>query len=147
MKDPFSLAEGRAFSRVLADVGRSGGASSHRAGRALNPAANAAFPFIDGEADDSAPVDPTDWFVELDEPLPIESDEPLSESPEAIALELGLDRAVSEEDLSRAKRRFMWRNHPDRRGQSQRGNANRRVAIANMLIDRARAKLAAGRRG
>jgi hypothetical protein len=40
----------------------------------------------------------------------------------------------------------MWRNHPDRHRESQRASATRRVAIANMLLDRAQARLARGRR-
>jgi hypothetical protein len=40
----------------------------------------------------------------------------------------------------------MWRNHPDRCSEAQRPLADRRVAVANMLIDRARAKLVGARR-
>jgi hypothetical protein len=61
----------------------------------------------------------------------------LSVDPAAIAAELGLGEALSPEALNRARRRFMWENHPDRRHDLSRELANRRVAIANMLIDRA----------
>jgi hypothetical protein len=61
----------------------------------------------------------------------------LNVDPEAIAAELGLSRATSRDDLKRARRRFMWENHPDRRPDAPPELANRRVAIANMLIDRA----------
>jgi hypothetical protein len=71
---------------------------------------------------------------------------PLSDDPEAIAAELGLSDAPTLADLSRARRRFMWANHPDRRPDAPRELANRRVAIANMLLDRAEAALAANRR-
>ena len=37
----------------------------------------------------------------------------------------------------------MWVNHPDRRPDAPRELANRRVAIANMLLDRAEAALKA----
>jgi hypothetical protein len=40
----------------------------------------------------------------------------------------------------------MWRHHPDRRGEGQRDIATRRVAIANMLLDRAQARVASGRK-
>ncbi len=40
----------------------------------------------------------------------------------------------------------MWANHPDRRPDAPRELANRRVAIANMLLDRAEAALAGKRR-
>ncbi len=71
---------------------------------------------------------------------------PLSDDPEAIAAELGLGGAPTLADLSRARRRFMWVNHPDRRPDAPRELANRRVAIANMLLDRAEAALKANRR-
>ena len=71
---------------------------------------------------------------------------PLSDDPDAIAAELGLSEAPTLADLSRARRRFMWANHPDRRPDAPRELANRRVAIANMLLDRAEAALATNRR-
>jgi hypothetical protein len=71
---------------------------------------------------------------------------PLSDDPDAIAAELGLSGAPTLADLSRARRRFMWANHPDRRPDAPRELANRRVAIANMLLDRAEAALTANRR-
>lgn len=69
-----------------------------------------------------------------------------SDDPEAIAAELGLAGAASLADLRRARRRFMWANHPDRRSDTPADLANRRVAIANMLVDRAEAALGAPRR-
>jgi len=45
--------------------------------------------------------------------------------------------------LTRLRRRYMWANHPDRCADAPRERANRRVGIANMLIDRARAALLA----
>jgi len=71
---------------------------------------------------------------------------PLTDNPDAIAAELGLGDAPTLADLNRARRRFMWMNHPDRRPDAPRALANRRVAIANMLIDRAEAALAGKRR-
>jgi hypothetical protein len=135
------------FGRVLADVGRAGVRDSERVTRLFNPAAGAAFPLGESDAGDAQGMDSVlDCFVEDASPTPEEYDLPLSDDPQTIAQELGLDRAANEEDLNRARRRFMWRNHPDRRGEAQRGLADRRVAVANMLIDRARAKLAAARR-
>ena len=132
------------FGRVLADVGR---ARVRDSARLFNPAAGAAFPLGASDAGDAQEMDSVlDWFVEQASPPPEEYDPPLSDDPETIAQELGLDRAANEEDLNKARRRFMWRNHPDRRGEAQRELADRRVAVANMLIDRARAKLAATRR-
>ena len=71
---------------------------------------------------------------------------PLTDDPDAIAAELDLSDAPTLADLGRVRRRFMWANHPDRRPDAPRELANRRVAIANMLIDRAEAALAANRR-
>ena len=56
---------------------------------------------------------------------------------EDIAAELGLSGLNSLAELHRARRRFMWANHPDRRSDLDRDFANRRVALANMLLDRA----------
>jgi hypothetical protein len=77
---------------------------------------------------------------------PVEPAAPLTDDPDAIAAELGLSGAPTLADLSRVRRRFMWANHPDRRPDAPRELANRRVAIANMLLDRAEAALAANRR-
>jgi hypothetical protein len=147
MKHPSRQAEGRAFSRILADVGRSGARDEESLARLLNPAAAAAFPFVESDSPDGAGWDDVlDGFVEQDEEPGEGEGLSSSDRPEVIALELGLDRLSSEEELNRARRRFMWRNHPDRRNQAQRALADRRVAVANMLIDRARAALAARRK-
>ncbi len=69
-----------------------------------------------------------------------------SDDPAAIAAELGLTNALTHGELNRARRRFMWNNHPDRRPDVPRDLANRRVAIANMLLDRAQNALAGRRR-
>jgi hypothetical protein len=79
-------------------------------------------------------------------PPPVGPTAPLSDDSDAIAAELGLSATPTLADLSRARRRFMWANHPDRRHDAPRELANRRVAIANMLLDRAEAALAANRR-
>ena len=80
------------------------------------------------------------------EPERVEPAAPLTDDPDAIAAELGLSGAPTLADLKRVRRRFMWANHPDRRPDAPRELANRRVAIANMLIDRAEATFAAPRR-
>ena len=56
---------------------------------------------------------------------------------EAIRRELQLATISTRAELQRARRRFMWANHPDRRTDLPRDLATRRVATANMLIDRA----------
>jgi hypothetical protein len=142
MKTPFAPPEEQPFHRILADVQRSRRREHEDGSPLVNPAAGAAFPFVESEAGPPAAwQDALDFFVESEEPVSIELDARLSDDPEAIARELSLDRLSSEEDLNRARRRFMWRNHPDRLPESQRALADRRVAVANMLIDRAVAKL------
>jgi hypothetical protein len=69
-----------------------------------------------------------------------------SDAPDVIASELALSGTADLAGLQSLRRRFMWMNHPDRRPDLPRELANRRVAIANMLIDRAlRANRSAGR--
>jgi hypothetical protein len=77
---------------------------------------------------------------------PAEPMAPLTDDPDAIAAELGLSATPTLAELSIVRRRFMWANHPDRRRDAPRELANRRVAIANMLLDRAEAALAVKRR-
>jgi len=145
MKNSLRQKPDRGFHRVLAEIQRTR-REEDRDRRLRSPAAGAAFPFVESETHEALDWrDESDFFVD-DEPPPAESENLLSDSPEAIALELGLDRMLSEEELSRARRRFMWRNHPDRCSEAQRPLADRRVAVANMLIDRARAKLDGARR-
>jgi hypothetical protein len=132
------------FDAILAEVGRSRPPDDEAGRRFVSPAAGAALPFV-GDGWRAAPAWPDDVdFLEADEP-PGAAELPSSDDPEAIARELGLDRALCEWDLDQARRRFMWRHHPDRCEESQRARANRRVAVANMLIDGARSRLA-GRR-
>jgi hypothetical protein len=66
---------------------------------------------------------------------------PPSDDLDAIAAELELASFSTSDEFHRARRRFMWRNHPDRRPEIPAALANRRVAIANMLIDRALKRL------
>ena len=76
------------------------------------------------------------------EPPPIDLEVlPPSDDPESVAAELELARFSTSDEFHRARRRFMWRNHPDRRPEIPAALANRRVAIANMLIDRALKRL------
>jgi hypothetical protein len=77
------------------------------------------------------------WTPEADPPPPGPTPPPPpSAAPEDIAAELGLAAMRTPDDVARARRRFMWENHPDRRADLDRDLANRRVAVANMLLDR-----------
>jgi hypothetical protein len=66
------------------------------------------------------------------------------DTPSEIAAELGLGAALTLDQLTSRWRDFVWRNHPDRQPVAAREGANRRVAIANTLYDRARRELAKG---
>jgi hypothetical protein len=109
------------------------------------PRANveAAF-FADGEAD----VPPFDRF-EADEvaaetaAIDVETVFDMDEGK--IAAELGLKAARSVAALRQARRAFALRNHPDRFHPSLRDKANQRMQLANMLLDRRRKEIEAGR--
>jgi len=67
------------------------------------------------------------------------------DNQEAIASELGIGGALTEHQLTRRWRAFVWRNHPDRQPPDARERATERVAIANTLYDQARSELTKGR--
>jgi len=60
-----------------------------------------------------------------------------SDDVEVVERELGLAKISTRSGLLQARRAFMWANHPDRRPEWPCDLATRRVALANMLIDRA----------
>jgi hypothetical protein len=87
------------------------------------------------------------WIEEQDEPATaLDAPSSGADTAEAILGELGLNDALTADELNKARRLFMWANHPDRQGEAHRDIATRRVAIANMLVDRAQARLISGRR-
>jgi hypothetical protein len=67
----------------------------------------------------------------------------LSLDPDDIAYELDLDAVSTLEDLSILRRRFARLNHPDRVEAPMRDRANRRMTIANAMIDAAAARISA----
>jgi hypothetical protein len=148
------------FGSVLAEV-ESGGGDPERIARPLGyPFAAVDPPAETADSATSAWDQALAWVEAAGEPPPVEPPAPrfdsvappaepappLTDDPDAIAAELGLSGAPTLADLSRVRRRFMWANHPDRRRDAPRELANRRVAIANMLLDRAEAALAASKR-
>ncbi len=142
------------FARVLDEVERSDDPERGigRVGKLLGyPFATLAPPI---EPDAGRRHDPTelwdealDWIAEPQDAAsaPGTASAP-SEDADSIAADLGLTGALTHDQLNRARRRFMWNNHPDRRPDVPRELANRRVAIANMLVDRAQSALAERRR-
>jgi hypothetical protein len=120
-----------------------------------NPLSTAAAPIPSDAADDPGVENVWDhafaWALDRAPDAPLEPprtdlEVPSSDDPEEIAAELGLASFSTRDELQRARRRFMWRNHPDRRPKISTALANRRVAIANMLIDRALRGLSSGGR-
>lgn len=144
MKTPRRAAA--SFGRVLEDV-----ESAHAAGDGLGRPFEVALPFAEGRSDEAgAAFDQALAFVEdTAAPATVHAGDERqprtlpSDDPQAIAAELGLDGATSLAELRLARRRFMWANHPDRRPDVPPALANRRGAIANMLIDQAEGALAA----
>lgn len=63
------------------------------------------------------------------------SAEPPKTEDQTIADELGLSPELATVDLQRIRRDFAKKNHPDRFEPGSRTNAERRMSIANMLID------------
>jgi hypothetical protein len=63
--------------------------------------------------------------------------EPLRSIEDAVARELSLSDDLEPADLERIRRRFAYRNHPDRVAPSLKGQALERMTIANVLIDQA----------
>ena len=95
------------------------------------------------------PQDAYDELAAETKPAP-SADPPVNETPqapkidppkrdktedEAIADELGLSPGLGPIDLKRIRRDFAKRNHPDRFEPAKRRIAERRMSIANMLID------------
>jgi hypothetical protein len=144
------MREQKSFGRILEalDAPRRGDAS----GRPFtNPLSTATAPIPADASDDPGVENLWDhafaWALDRApdaslEPPPIKLDvPPPSDDPESIATELELASFSTSDEFHRARRRFMWRNHPDRRPEIPSALANRRVAIANMLIDRALKRL------
>jgi hypothetical protein len=112
-------------------------AASADAERPAVPLRNASAP-LDLDPERGAVGDWEMRYEWIEDPDASEFPPPLpSASEDAIASELHLDRARESSDLHKLRREFMWRNHPDRRPEIPSDLANARVAVANMLIDRA----------
>ncbi|MHB8883651.1 MAG: hypothetical protein ACYC5H_00965 [Methylovirgula sp.] len=67
------------------------------------------------------------------------------EDEDQIVVELDLESVATLADLARARRNFALRNHPDLFHPPLRMIANRRMQLANMLLDRRRREIEAGR--
>jgi hypothetical protein len=156
-KESEEEASGARFRQILAEVRRARASLEEPGEEETDPSRFAAHPLANAifSIDDRPPTpggaSPWDealaWIEEYDEPTAVaQSQRPAAESAEAILDELGLSDKLTHDELNQARRLYMWRNHPDRLGEAQRESATRRVAIANMLIDRAQARLISVRR-
>lgn len=76
-----------------------------------------------------SPQSETPQATKIDRPKPQKTED------EAIAEELGLSPDLGAIDLKRIRRDFAKKNHPDRFEPPERSGAERRMSIANMLID------------
>jgi hypothetical protein len=138
------MTERTTFANVLKNVAASP-PSRPRERAFANPLATAAPPLLSSDAGGAGSGTAWDhafaWapdFLAPEDREPEPAPPPPRDDPESIAAELGLAGVSTAAELDRARREFMWRNHPDRRPDLPAGLATRRVAIANMLIDRAR---------
>jgi hypothetical protein len=130
---PTSTAEGWRFDQVLAAVGRAAGGevaenTAAYQGRIvleclLEQAERAATPTADTLAE---------LYVEAAQAAPSKSSRFA-----AVAEELGLRPGLTPAQLASARRGFALANHPDRVSPDEREEATRRMAMANILIDRA----------
>jgi len=134
---PTSNSDGWRFDQVLEAVGRAAtaeaGASAAAAYRGrivleclLEQAGRAPPPTRDTLAE---------LYVDVPQQLPLDAARPSDYA--AVAEELGLRPGLTSRQLSGIRRAFALANHPDRVPSPRRGQATRRMAIANILIDRA----------
>jgi hypothetical protein len=144
------------FQRALDEAGRSNGAASAGSEVGLESTLIVRAPVEFGPAHGGGGEArwglAMNWTSEPDERpaslTPIEASETKGlreDHQEAVASELGIGGALTERQLTRRWRAFVWRNHPDRQPPDAREQATERVAIANMLYDRARSELTKGR--
>ncbi|NNU65340.1 MULTISPECIES: hypothetical protein [Rhizobium] len=74
-------------------------------------------------------------------PEPVMPDHLARIAPEEIAAELAIVAADTQQTLNEKRRAFAKANHPDGVAEPFRDNANRRMMIANLLIDEAMRRL------
>lgn len=75
------------------------------------------------------------------EPEPVMPDHLARIAPEEIAAGLSISSADTQQTLNEKRRAFAKANHPDGVAEPFRANANRRMMIANLLIDEAMRRL------
>ncbi|MBY5840355.1 hypothetical protein J3P71_19245 [Rhizobium leguminosarum] len=119
-----------AFDVMALDVMEGVSAASQRVGQAY---------FDNLELDPAAAI--AEEPAPLPEPKAVMPDHLARIAPEEIAAELAIAAADTQQTLNEKRRAFAKANHPDGVAQPFRDNANRRMMIANLLIDEAMRRL------
>ncbi|MBY3233483.1 hypothetical protein HFO17_02715 [Rhizobium laguerreae] len=119
-----------AFDVMALDVMEGVSAASQRVGQAY---------FDNLELDPAAAI--AEEPAPLPEPKAVMPDHLARIAPEEIAAELAIAAADTQQTLNEKRRAFAKTNHPDGVAQPFRDNANRRMMIANLLIDEAMRRL------
>ncbi|MBY3223928.1 hypothetical protein [Rhizobium laguerreae] len=119
-----------AFDVMALDVMEGVSAASQRVGQAY---------FDNLELDPAAAI--AEEPAPLPEPKAVMPDHLARIAPEEIAAELAIAAADTQQTLNEKRRAFAKTNHPDGVAQPFRDNANRRMTIANLLIDEAMRRL------
>lgn len=135
---PTSIADGWRFDQVLEAVGRE--ADLDKAGERAAAAyrGRIVLECLLEQAGQATPPNRdtlAELYVDMPQHLPLDAAGPSHYA--AVAEELGLRPGLTSQQLSGIRRTFALANHPDRVAPAHRDHATRRMAIANILIDRA----------
>jgi hypothetical protein len=145
-----SMIRTRSFAEILDDLVSDGdeGTDAASRGRSVSGASESGWWHSQFATNAETVLSPdigsvADFYAEQVE----ESDEPIVEmtDEDRIVVELDLASAATLADLAQARRAFALHNHPDRFHPALRAKANGRMQLANMLIDRRRREIEAGR--
>ncbi|MBB4439226.1 MULTISPECIES: hypothetical protein [Rhizobium] len=141
--------------RLKAEDGTDEDAEAPAAHRVLGLATGLAFDVMEGVSAasqrvgeayfDNLDLDPATGIAEeraaAPPPEPVMADHLARIAPEEIAAELAIAATDTPQTLNEKRRAFAKANHPDGVAEPFRDNANRRMMIANLLIDEAMRRL------
>jgi hypothetical protein len=131
---PISTPDGQGFDEVLEAVGRVASAGASERAAAAYRGRIVLDCLLDGAGQAPSPTHETltELYVERpQQPQAVQADYA------AVAAELGLAPDLTSRQLNAKRRSFARSHHPDRVSPQLREEATRRMAIANILIDRA----------
>jgi hypothetical protein len=132
---PTSTNDGWRFAQALEAVGRTAAAEASES-TAATYRGRIVLECLLEQAERAAAPD-RDTLAELYVEMPQRPTPPGPTHFAAVAEELGLRPGLTPWELGRVRRNFALSNHPDRVLPAHRDQATRRMAIANILIDRA----------